>query len=61
MVAYALAGSMNINLTTDPLGHTAKGEPVYLADIWPEAKEVEEFVRKNVTSKAYQSRYKDVF
>ena len=57
----ALAGSMNINLTTDPLGHTAKGEPVYLADIWPDAKEVAEFVRKNVTRKAYQSRYKDVF
>ncbi len=61
VVAYALAGSMNINLTTDPLGHTAKGEPVYLADIWPDAKEVAEFVRKNVTRKAYQSRYKDVF
>jgi aconitate hydratase len=61
VVAYALAGSMNINLTTDPLGHTAKGEPVYLADIWPDAREVAEFVRKNVTRKAYQSRYKDVF
>ena len=61
VVAYALAGSMNINLTTDPLGHTAKGEPVYLADIWPDGKEVAEFVRKNVTRKAYQSRYKDVF
>ncbi len=61
VVAYAIAGSMNINLTTDPLGHTAKGEPVYLADIWPDAKEVAEFVRKNVTRKAYQSRYKDVF
>ncbi|MGB7206617.1 MAG: aconitate hydratase AcnA [Anderseniella sp.] len=61
VVAYALAGSMNINLTTDPLGHTPKGEPVYLKDIWPDAKEVAEFVRKNVTRKAYQSRYKDVF
>ena len=61
VVAYAIAGSMNVNLTTDPLGHTPKGEPVYLADIWPDAKEVAEFVRKNVTRKAYQSRYKDVF
>jgi aconitate hydratase len=61
VVAYALAGSMNINLATDPLGHTPKGAPVYLKDIWPDAKEVAEFVRKNVTRKAYQSRYKDVF
>ncbi len=61
VVAYALAGSMNINLVNDPLGHTPKGEPVYLKDIWPDAKEVAEFVRKNVTRKAYQSRYKDVF
>ncbi len=61
VVAYALAGTMNINLTTDPLGHTPKGEPVYLKDIWPDAKEVAQFVRKNVTRKAYQSRYKDVF
>ena len=61
VVAYALAGSMNVNLETDPLGHTPKGEPVYLKDIWPDAKEVAEFVRKNVTRKAYQARYKDVF
>jgi aconitate hydratase len=61
VVAYALAGSMNVNLATDPLGHTPKGEPVYLADIWPDSKEVAEFVRKNVTRKAYQARYKDVF
>jgi aconitate hydratase len=61
VVAYALAGTMNINLTTDPLGHTPKGEPVYLKDIWPDTKEVAEFVRKNVTRKAYQARYKDVF
>ena len=38
VVAYALAGSMNVNLTTDPLGHDKKGKPVYLRDIWPDAK-----------------------
>jgi aconitate hydratase len=61
VVAYALAGSLNVNLTTDPLGHDKKGNPVYLKDIWPSAKEVAGFVRKNVTRKAYAKRYKDVF
>ena len=61
VVAYALAGSMNVNLTTDPLGHDKKGKPVYLKDIWPDAKEVADFVRKNVTRKAFAKRYKDVF
>ena len=61
VVAYALAGSLNVNLTTDPLGHDKKGKPVYLKDIWPNAKEVADFVRKNVTRKAFAKRYKDVF
>ena len=61
VVAYALAGSLNVNLTTDPLGHDRKGMPVYLRDIWPTAKEVAGFVRKNVTRKAFARRYKDVF
>ncbi len=61
VVAYALAGSMNVNLTTDPLGHDKKGKPVYLKDIWPDAKAVADFVRKNVTRKAFAKRYKDVF
>ena len=61
VVAYALAGSLNVNLTTDPIGHDKKGNPVFLKDIWPTAKEVASFVRKNVTRKAYAKRYKDVF
>ena len=61
VVAYALAGSLNVDLTKDPIGHDRKGKPVYLKDIWPSAKEVASFVRKNVTRKAYASRYKDVF
>ena len=61
VVAYALAGSLNINLTTDPIGHDRKGKPVYLKDIWPSAKEIGDFVRKNVTRKAFAKRYKDVF
>jgi aconitate hydratase len=61
VVAYALAGSMNINLATDPLGEDRKGNPVYLRDIWPSSKEIADTVRKSVTRKAFQSRYKDVF
>jgi aconitate hydratase len=61
VVAYALAGSMNVNLTSDPLGHDKKGKPVYLRDIWPDPKEVADFVRRNVTRKAFAKRYKDVF
>ncbi len=61
VVAYALAGSLNVDLTKDPVGHDRKGKPVYLKDIWPTAKDIASFVRKNVTRKAYASRYKDVF
>ena len=61
VVAYALAGSLNVNLATDPLGHDKTGKPVYLRDIWPTAKEIGDFVRKNVTRKAFAKRYKDVF
>ena len=61
VVAYALAGSLNVNLATDPLGYDKKGKPVYLRDIWPTNKETAAFVRKHVTRKAYASKYKDVF
>jgi aconitate hydratase len=61
VVAYALAGSLNVNLATDPIGHDRKGKPVYLKDIWPSSKEIGDFVRKNVTRKAFAKRYKDVF
>jgi aconitate hydratase len=61
VVAYALAGSLNVDLTRDPIGHGRKGKPVYLRDIWPSAREIAAAVRKNVTRKAYAARYKDVF
>ncbi len=61
VVAYALAGSLKVNLMTDPIGHDRKGNPVFLKDIWPTAKEIGDFVRKNVTRKAFAKRYKDVF
>ena len=61
VVAYALAGSTQIDLTTQPLGMNKKGKPVFLKDIWPTNKEIEKFVRKNITPKMFKSRYADVF
>jgi aconitate hydratase len=61
VVAYALAGSLNVDLTTEPLGHDKRGNPVFLKDIWPSTKEVASVVRKHVTRKAYAKRYKNVF
>jgi aconitate hydratase len=61
VVAYALAGSMHVNLTTDPLGHDRDGNPVYLKDIWPSSKEIADIVRRVVTREMFETRYADVF
>ncbi len=61
VVAYALAGSTQIDLTKEPLGTDKKGKPVFLKDIWPTNREIEKFVRKNITPKMFKSRYADVF
>ena len=61
VVAYALAGSMNINLTTDPLGKDENGDDVFLKDIWPSNQEIAEVVREHVTRQMFESRYADVF
>jgi aconitate hydratase len=61
VVAYAIAGSVNINLATEPLGEDKKGNPVYLKDIWPSSKEVAETVRTCVTPAMFRERYANVF
>jgi aconitate hydratase len=61
VVAYALAGSTQVDLTTQPLGHDKKGKPVYLKDVWPSNKEIETFMNKNVKSSMFKKRYADVF
>ena len=61
VVAYAIAGDMNIDLTTEPLGTDKDGNPVYLKDIWPSQKEIAELVERTVTREAFQSKYADVF
>ena len=61
VVAYALAGSLDINLSTDPIGQGKDGKDVYLKDIWPTNHEVAEIVREHVTAKMFAERYADVF
>ncbi|MDR9393039.1 MAG: aconitate hydratase AcnA [Roseovarius sp.] len=61
VVAYALAGDMNIDLTTQPLGEDKDGNPVYMKDIWPTQQEIAALVEKTVTREAFQSKYADVF
>ncbi len=57
VVAYALAGRVDIDLTTEPLGHDGQGRPVYLRDIWPSADEVEAVVRSSVQSEMFRHQY----
>ncbi len=61
VVAYALAGSMNVDLTTEPLGTGRDGQPVYLKDIWPTEREIQEAMLMSVTKDAYQRQYANVF
>jgi len=61
VVAYAIAGSMQIDLAKDPIGTDKTGKPVYLRDIWPTSKEVAAMVRKAVTKSLFTRKYADVF
>jgi aconitate hydratase len=61
VVAYALAGRMDMDLTTEPLGNDTAGKPVYLKDIWPTPQEIESTVRSSVTSSQYSKQYSQVF
>ncbi len=61
VVAYSIAGSMNVDMLKDPLGVDQKGKKVFLKDIWPSNKEIGEFITKNVTKKIFTTKYADVF
>ncbi|HEY2870529.1 MAG TPA: aconitate hydratase AcnA, partial [Reyranella sp.] len=61
VVVYALAGSMKIDITKDPIATGKNGKPVYLKDIWPSNAELQKHVDKFVTAKAFKKRYSDVF
>ena len=61
VVAYALAGTMDIDLTTTSLGDDADGNPVLLSDLWPSMDEVSETIRASLTSDMFRTRYSAVF
>ena len=61
VVAYAIAGTMDIDLARDPIAQTADGRDVYLRDIWPTTAEVAQTVEETVTRQAFLSKYADVF
>ena len=61
VVAYALAGSVNVDLTTQPIGYDKKKNPIYLKDIWPSPKEIAAAIAKAVKPASFRKRYGDVF
>ena len=61
VVAYALAGTTDIDFASDPIGHGLDGQPVMLADIWPSATETNAVIAEHVTREMFKSRYADVF
>ena len=61
VVAYAIAGSMNIDLTTEPLGHDKHGTPVFLRDIWPTNQEIQTTLLTALSADMYREQYSDVF
>ena len=61
VVAYALAGTMDIDLATEPIGHAPDGAPVLLADLWPRADEVSAVIEANLSADMFTDAYRDVF
>ena len=61
VVAYALAGRIDIDLTSEPLGVDSKGAPVYLRDLWPSQREIHDTIRAAVQSETFQKTYRDVY
>ncbi len=61
VVAYALAGRMDIDFTSEPLGYDPNGKPVYLKDIWPSMAEIQEAIRKTLDPELFKKEYSKVF
>jgi aconitate hydratase len=61
VVAYALAGTIDIDLSNEPLGTSSKGEPVFLKDLWPTDAEVADAVRASITPRMFEERYAQAF
>ncbi|MBI1338530.1 MAG: aconitate hydratase AcnA [Phycisphaera sp.] len=61
VVAYAIAGTVNIDLTQDPIGRSKDGKDVYLKDLWPTQKEIQDVIASCITPQQFETRYKDAF
>ncbi len=61
VVAYAIAGTVNIDLEQEPLGYDPNGQAVYLRDIWPTQEEVRNAVRRSLKPEMFREEYADVF
>jgi aconitate hydratase len=61
VVAFALAGTVDIDLANDPIGTGSDGKPVYLRDVWPSREEIRQSIEQSVTSEMFSQRYADVF
>ncbi|MEO0163812.1 MAG: aconitate hydratase AcnA [candidate division WOR-3 bacterium] len=61
VVAFALAGRVDIDFENEPLGYDPNGEPVYLRDIWPSQREIREYIEKSLNPEMFRKRYADVF
>jgi aconitate hydratase len=61
VVAYALAGTMQIDLTSEPIGHDSAGHPIFLKDIWPPEREIQETMLRSVQSEMFRTKYAQVF
>lgn len=61
VVAYALAGTVDIDLDTEPLGNDKDGTPVYLKDLWPTQQEISDLIATNVKAEMFKEKYADVF
>src|SRR5581483_5616986 len=61
VVAFALAGRIDVDLRKDPLGKDREGKPVYLTDVWPTQREVDEVVEHSISSAMFHKSYDDVF
>jgi aconitate hydratase len=61
VIAYALAGNVNIDLTKNPLGTDTKGHPIYLKDIWPSSDEIKDVISKVLSQDKFLKKYKNVF
>jgi aconitate hydratase len=61
VVAFGLAGRMDLDLTEDPVGHDPQGEPVYLEDIWPSQQEIQEVMADSIDPSMFEDKYADIF